>query len=248
MLNQNVLIAFSDSKSIASEAYRILRTNLQFSSFDKEIKTIVVTSSTPGEGKTTTIANLAITIAQAGVKVLLVDTDLRKPRIHSLFGLNNSKGITTLLAQHGELKDYVNSVGINNLDVLKSGPIPPNPSELLGSNAMKNFIQKAKENYDIILLDSAPVGSITDAAVLSAISDGVIFVVNSGKVDCEIVKRAKESLENVKANMLGVVLNNVTKQNQDGYYQYEYYGEEQTEEASKKKKEKKKKEKEVNKC
>jgi len=248
MLNQNVLTAFSDPKSIASEAYRVLRTNLQFSSFDKQIKTIVVTSSTPGEGKTTTIANLAITIAQSGAKVLLVDTDLRKPRIHNLFGLNNSKGITTLLAQHGELKDYIERVSVNNLDILKSGPIPPNPSELLGSNAMKNFIQKAKEDYDIILLDSAPVGAVTDAAVLSAILDGVIFVINSGKVDSEVVKRAKESLENVKANILGVVLNNITKQNQGGYYHYQYYGEEQTEEASKNKKVKKKKEKEVSKC
>jgi len=242
MIGQTMLAVLSNPKSQAAEAYRVLRTNLQFSSFDREIKTIVITSAIPGEGKTTTIANLAITFAQSGSKVLLVDTDLRKPRVHKVFGLDNTKGITTLISQHETIESCVCSIGIDNLDIICCGPIPPNPSELIGSNAMKELIEKFKEQYDVILFDSAPVGTVTDASILGAICDGVILVTKSEAADIDRVKRAKEMLINVNANILGVVLNSINIKNQNSYYYYQYYGEEtDIQESSKHKKEKTKK-------
>jgi len=224
MIGQTMLEVLSNPKSQAAESYRVLRTNLQFSSFDREIKTIVITSSIPGEGKTTTITNLAIAFAQSGSKVLLIDTDLRKPKIHKMFNLENHKGITTLLSQHETVQSCVYNE-IDNLDIICCGPIPPNPSELLGSCAMKDLIEGFKAEYDVILLDSAPVGTVTDAAVLGAICDGVILIAKSGAVDIYAVRRAKEMLKNVNANILGIVLNSMDKKNQNGYYYYQYYGE-----------------------
>lgn len=232
MIVQNTLEVLSNPKSHGAEAYRVLRTNLQFSGFDRKIKTIAVTSSISGEGKTTTVSNLAITFAQFGSKVLVVDTDLRKPRIHKMFGLDNQKGITTLLSQHEEIESSIYNIGIDNLDIVCCGPIPPNPSELLGSYAMKDLIEKFKEQYDVILFDSAPVDIVTDASILGAICDGVILVVKSGVVDMAAVTRAKERLINVNANILGVVLNNITRKNQDNYYYCHYYEEETCKEIS----------------
>ncbi|MGE5328465.1 MAG: CpsD/CapB family tyrosine-protein kinase [Deltaproteobacteria bacterium] len=226
-MEQAMLEVLSNPKSHAAEAYRILRTNLQFSSLDREIKTIVITSSIPGEGKTTTIANLAITFAQSGSRVLLVDTDLRKPRIHKLFGLENNKGITTLLSQHETIESCIYNE-FDNLDIICCGPIPPNPSELLGSYAMKDIIEKFKEQYDVILFDSAPVNNVTDATILGAICDGVILVAKSGIVDIYAVRKAKEMLNNVNANILGVVLNSINNKNQNAYYYYQYYYEEES--------------------
>lgn len=216
------LIVHNNPKSPTSEAYRTLRTNIQFSNIDKNIKSIVVTSSGPGEGKSTVISNLSITMAQVDKKVLLIDADLRKPRIHKVFSLFNNNGLTTVLSENLDYKEVIISTGIGNLDILTSGPIPPNPAELLGSNKMKDFLEKIKEDYDVILLDAPPVGMVTDAAVLSTKCDGLILVCAVGQAIKEAAINAKELLQNVNANILGVVMNKVPT-NEGGYYKYHYY-------------------------
>ncbi|OGO79276.1 MAG: capsular biosynthesis protein [Clostridiales bacterium GWB2_37_7] len=223
MSYKNSLIVHADPKSPIAEAYRVLRTNIQFASVDKPIKTIVVTSSTPGEGKTTTIANLAVTFSQSGSRVLLIDADLRKPRVHKAFDLTNIHGMTTVLAEQRDYKTCINKTDIENLFVLTSGPIPPNPSELLSSNAMKKFLEALCNDFDMILIDAPPVGVVTDAAILSTIVDGTILVVSSGNVEIDAAQRAKLLLEKVNAKLLGVVLNKITKENQGGRYSYDYY-------------------------
>lgn len=229
----NSLIVHTDPKSPISESYRVLRTNIQFASVDKPIKTIAVTSSSPGEGKTTTISNLAIAFAQSGSKVLLIDSDLRKPRIHKVFHLPNNEGLTTILAQHIDYSGCINRCSIDNLYILVSGPVPPNPSELLSSNAMKKFIETLKNDFDIILIDTPPVCVVTDAVILSTIVDGTIVVVSSGNVGIEVVQRAKHLLEKVNANILGVVLNGIKKDNKGSSYNYYYYYSDESERKKK---------------
>jgi protein-tyrosine kinase len=220
------LVVHNNPKSPIAEAYRVLRTNIQFASVDKQVKVIAVTSASPGEGKTTTIANLAVTFAQTGNKVLLVDGDLRKPTIHKVFGMFNAAGMTTALAHHIDYNTCVSVTDVENLYVLTSGPIPPNPSELLASNAMKNLIEKLRADFDIILIDAPPIGVVTDAAILSTIVDGTILVVSSAHVEIEAGKQAKGLLEKVNANIIGVVLNKITKENHKNYYYNYYYYEE----------------------
>lgn len=221
----NDLITLKNPKSPISESYRTLRTNIQFSSLDKNLNTIVVTSSTQGEGKTTTICNLAITIAQSGKSVLLVDCDLRRPRVHKNFDLNNYSGLTNILSGQNEDTDCIKETTIANLSVLSSGPKPPNPSEVLGSKSMKRFVEQMSEKYDYVLLDAPPVGLVTDGAIVSTLADGVILVASSGEVAIEAAKRSKELLENVKANIIGVVLNKVSvaKSQYYKYYYNQYY-------------------------
>lgn len=226
------LITISNPKSPVAEAYRTLRTNIQFSNVDGELQTICVTSSGPGEGKSTTISNLAETFAQAGNKVVLLDCDLRKPHIHKIFKLVNTKGVTTLLSGQGEIED-VTQITESELTVITSGPIPPNPSELLGSKRMKNLLDDLKKIYDIILIDAPPVGLVTDAALLSAIVDGIILVVASGKTDIDGAKRAKQLLENVGARILGVTMTMIPV-SKKGYYGYQYYGYYEENESKKK--------------
>lgn len=235
------LISLSNPKSPISEAYRTLRTNIQFSSFDKEIKCIVITSSGPGEGKTTTITNLAITMAQSNKKVLLIDADLRKPQVHKRFEINNQRGLTNVLAQHIPLEDAVQRTSLEGLDILTSGPKPPNPSEILGSNSMKEFIKEAVEKYDRVMIDAPPVGVVTDPAILSTIADGTILVVSSGKTYIEEAQRAKQLLQNVNANILGVVMNKIPVNGKGyyGYYYYHYYEEDEVAVTSKRKRRKK---------
>lgn len=222
MINENIIVN-TDSKSPISEAYRVLRTNVQYSNIDKQLKTIVVTSSGPMEGKTTTVVNLAVTFAQAGSRVLLIDSDLRKPKIHGFFMLSKDKGLTNLIASHEDHKRYINSSDISNLDILTCGTIPPNPSEVLGSNSMKQFIQKVSKEYDIILIDTPPVGLVTDAAIVSTYVDGTILVANSGHVEIESIKRAKELLDQVNANIIGVVLNKLDKKSGKNRFSDHYY-------------------------
>lgn len=206
-------------KSYVSEAYRTLRTNIQFISIDKNIQTLVVTSSVPGEGKSTVAANLAITMAQLDKKVLLIDADLRKPKIHKIFNKFNFSGLTTVLAEEHDYKAYVEVTDISNLEILTSGPIPPNPAELLGSNRMKDFLEKVKEDYDIILLDSPPVGIVTDAAILSTKCHGVLIVCAAGKVIIKAAVNTKKTLEKVNANIIGVVMNKILIKEKRYYYQ-----------------------------
>lgn len=228
------LITHTNSKSPISEAYRTLRTNIQFSNVDHPIKTLVITSPMISEGKTTTLTNLAETFAQAGNRVIVVDADLRRPRVHQLLSVSNRQGITNVLAGQVELKDAVQVSG-SQIHVLTSGPIPPNPSELLGSTKMKELVRLLSEHYDIVIIDAPPVNVVTDAAILSTFVDGVILAIASGKTEIEAGKRALKSLEAVNANVLGAVMTMmpVTKK---GYYSYQYYSDEEGVETKKKRK------------
>ena len=229
-MDKKNVIANINPKSRSAEAYRILRTNIQFTNIDKTIKSIVITSPGPGEGKSTIIANLAAAIASNSKKVLLIDTDLRKPNIHTFFGLDNSKGVTNVLSEDIEYIKIIQHTDIENLDILVSGPIPPNPSELLGSNKIKLLLNELKNEYDMVLFDSPPVCLVTDAAVLSTIADGVILVCAAGQTTIENAKSAKALLGKVNANILGTVLNKTImrvsryKKIDDYYYEGESHG------------------------
>ncbi len=221
--NANLLISLSDPKSPVSEAYRVLRTNVQFSAIDKPLKSLVITSAGPGEGKSITVCNTAITFAQAGSRVLVIDGDLRKPKIHKIFGLKNRKGLTNILALHEDYHDYVESGPVSNLDILTSGAIPPNPSELLSSRSMKELLGRISEEYDYVLVDSPPVGVVTDASIISTIVDGTVLVVASRQVEAEALRHSRELLDKVNANIIGVVLNKISRSEKGGYYYYYYY-------------------------
>ena len=232
-------------KSPAAEAFRIIRTNLQFSNFNKQLKSILITSAGASEGKTTVISNLAITIAQSGIKILLIDADIRKPSVHKFFGVSNEKGLTNLLILEDKNHcDYIQKTQMDNLDLLLSGPVPPNPSELLGSNSMQKILEDVKSAYDMVLLDTSPVCIVTDPMILSSITDGVILLVNSGKTQIEAVQRAKELLLNVNANIIGVILNRIKRHDSNEYYYNYYYGEDREQKKDKNPKEKIKKLKE----
>ncbi|WP_263479872.1 CpsD/CapB family tyrosine-protein kinase [Cytobacillus oceanisediminis] len=220
-LNRRKLIAKYDPKSPISEQYRNIRTNILYSSIDEEIRSILVTSSGPGEGKSTTAANLAIVFAQQGKTVLLVDADLRKPTVHYTFNLNNTAGLTSILTNQMELMEAIHQYDEKNLYILPSGPVPPNPSELLGSRAMNHFLDKALEEFDIVLFDTPPVLAVTDAQVLANLCHGSILVVSSGKTDKEAVVKTKEQLASSTGKILGVVLNNKKADKKGDYY---YYG------------------------
>lgn len=222
------LIVETDSKSPISEAYRAVRTNLQFAGVGKTMKCISFTSSTPSEGKSTTISNIALAIAQDNKKVLLIDADMRKPVQHQIFGLFN-KGLSNCIAMDMPLEEAIQPSEHPNLDILASGPVPPNPSELLGSQRMEDLLQKVTQIYDYVLIDMPPVLAVTDAAVLSSKVDGVVFVVKSGKISPDEAKLAKTRLEQAGANILGAVLNAVPQRHSGygyGYGYYYYYDEE----------------------
>jgi capsular exopolysaccharide synthesis family protein len=208
-----------EPKSPTAEAYRTLRTNLQFSSVDKDIKSIVVTSSGASEGKSTTASNIAASFVQMGKKVIILDCDFRKPRIHKIFGISNRSGMTNIISEKTTPSDYVTK--FDNLYVLPSGPIPPNPSEMLGSERMKSIIKELEDQYDYVIIDSPPISFVTDAALLSSFADGTILVVASGQTDTRSAASAKEALEKVEANILGVVLTKIPLKG-NGYYKYHY--------------------------
>ncbi|MDD3417094.1 MAG: CpsD/CapB family tyrosine-protein kinase [Lachnospiraceae bacterium] len=216
------LIVHNSSKSPVSEAYRGIRTNIQFANVDNNIKTILMTSSAPGEGKTTTLCNVAMTMADAGHKVIIIDCDLRKPRIHKFFEVSNRVGITDILLKGEDFKSFLRGGFHPNLEIITSGKIPSNPSEILYSNAMKNLIEKIKMEYDYVFIDTPPVIAVTDAVIMSQYIDGVVLVCSSGKTEVEMVKKAKESLAKVNANILGVVLNKIPLKGQK-YANYYYY-------------------------
>jgi len=215
------LITLNAPKSVISEQYRNIRTNIQYSSVDSEINSILITSSEPGDGKTTTISNLAVTFASLGNRVLLIDADLRKPQLHHVFKLDNHEGLSTMLSKNLPLSETVQKTQSVNLDVLTSGPIPPNPSELLSSKKMELLIAQMKESYDYVLFDTPPILAVSDAQIVTRYCDGTLLVVKSNKTEKENIKKAKELLEFTNSNLMGVVLNGV-KENKSTYY---YYGE-----------------------
>lgn len=204
------LITVADPRSPVSEAYRTLRTNLDFSSLDKPIKTMLVTSAGPEEGKSTVLANLAVTTAQTGRKVILVDCDLRRPTLHNLFNLKNDVGLTTMVVNDVTMESPpLQDTGVEGLQLVPSGPLPPNPSELLGSRRMEEIIAALLKRADVVFFDAPPVIAVTDAAVLATKVDGVLLVINAGGTKRDYAKVAKTRLEKVNANLLGAVLNNV---------------------------------------
>ncbi|WP_317011376.1 CpsD/CapB family tyrosine-protein kinase [Niallia taxi] len=215
------IIAKYDPKSPISEQFRTIRTNILFSNVDEEIRTIMVTSSGPGEGKSTTTANLAVVFAQQGKSVLLVDADLRKPTVHYTFNTLNTSGLTSVLTNQMSLMEAVQNNDEKNLFILPSGPIPPNPSELLSSRAMLHFIEQALEEFDIILFDTPPVLAVTDAQILANLCQGSVLVVSSGKTEKDSLVKTKELLSVSNGKILGVVLNNKKLDKNSNYY---YYG------------------------
>ena len=221
--NQNLQLIWEEgAHSIAAEAYRTLRTNIALSQVDKPIRTLLVTSCIPREGKSTTVANLGVTFALAQQKVLIIDADLRRPILHRLFGIPNSQGLTHMLSDAVEYDQVFTPTKIANLWIVTCGIIPPNPSELLGSQKMKVFLERVQEQFDLILLDSPPISSLADASVLGSIVDGVLFIVKANTASRDIIEKAKDQLETVGANIIGVVLNDVDIK-RDGYYKYYYY-------------------------
>ncbi|WP_047983568.1 CpsD/CapB family tyrosine-protein kinase [Ornithinibacillus californiensis] len=215
------LITKMSPKSPISEQFRTLRTNLQFASVDEELKTILVTSSSPSEGKSSSIANLAVVYAQQGKKVLLVDADLRKPTVHYTFRFDNLKGLSNILVGDISIPEAVVQTDIQGLDVIGCGPIPPNPSELLGSKRMEKFIQDSKEVYDVILFDTPPVLAVTDAQILANIVDGTLLVIRSKQTEYEAAQKSVDALQPAKAKFLGTILNDRDKSDSNYYY---YYG------------------------
>ena len=254
MVREACFIPNFGPQSILAESFRSLRTNIQFSALDKNIKSIVLTSASPLEGKTSVAANLAIAMAQAGSKTLLLDTDLRKPNLYRIFGLDASPGVTELLLSNYDFSETVKTVtdimmgkismdkimltpGVDNLHIVTCGTIPLNPAELIQSQKFKSFIDEIQDQYDVVLMDTPPLISAADASILAINADAVLLVYRAGKVARGILKRAKAQLEQVKANIIGVVLNDVKAEmslDYDKYYQYYYYGKEAKKEKRKK--------------
>lgn len=220
------IVTLKNPMSPISEAYRILRTNIQFSSPDKKLQSILITSSGPSEGKSTTSVNLAVSLAQTGNRVIIVDCDQRKPNVHKLFTISNITGLSNLLVGEATVDEAIIDSGVENLYILPAGRRPPNPSELLASEKMKTLLETLRETFDYIILDTPPVIMVTDAQLLSKYADGCILVVASGQADREAAVKAKELLENANAKILGIVLNKLDTKRRGyyGYYSENYYG------------------------
>ncbi|MDQ2085669.1 polysaccharide biosynthesis tyrosine autokinase [Herbivorax sp. ANBcel31] len=217
------LIVKNDPKAAATEAFRELRTNLHYINIDKEVKTLVLTSPSMGDGKSVTAANLAVTLAKSGKKVLIVDADLRKPKVHHYFGVKNNVGLTNIIT---DTKDSIKSKAIgnteiSNLEIITSGPVPPNPYEMLSSNKMHSFVDEVKDEYDIVIFDTPPVGQVTDAAILAGLADGTMLVLASAGTRIDMAKRACKALEGVNAHMVGTVLTKIDFK-KTSYYGYNY--------------------------
>jgi capsular exopolysaccharide synthesis family protein len=220
-LRKRFLLTTLENRSPAAEQFRTLRTNMQFIQIDKRLKTLVVTSPLPGEGKSTIAANLSIVLAQQESRVLLIDTDLRKPSVHYTFEIPNNIGFTNVVTNQAGITNAVKRTFNPNLSVLSSGPLPPNPSELLASKRMKRFIEEAKKQYDYIVFDAPPVNAVTDGLILSSMVDGTILVIRNGKTEIEQAKKAVSSINKVEGNLLGAVLNDCPVTDNPYSYYYE---------------------------
>ncbi|WP_339321476.1 CpsD/CapB family tyrosine-protein kinase [Paenibacillus sp. FSL W8-0194] len=221
-INDRSLIVSVNPTSTISEVYRLLRTKIHYLSKDHESKLIMVTSALAGEGKTTTICNLATTYALEGKKVLLIDADLRKPSLHRIFSLPNNHGLSTLLSGGTSAHSAIQETMVGYLSLLPSGPVPMNPSELIDSTAMRELLESLKQDYDVILIDTPPVLAVTDPVITSTLCDGVVMVVATGRVKKDHLRKAKEQLEHVNARMLGIVLNRMNREDQQIFYMDDY--------------------------
>ena len=215
------LITVTQPKSPVAEQYRTIRTNIEFMAVDREIQVILVTSATQGEGKSTTSSNLAVAYAQQGKKVLIIDTDMRRPTVHYTFRVANGLGLSSLLTRQAELEKAILPTKVDSLSILTAGPIPPNPAELLSSKAMESLILKLRNEYDVIVLDAPPLLQVADSRITSKLTDGVVLVVGCTTSDRQRVLKAKEQLELAEAKILGVVLNR-RELTDDSAYQYYY--------------------------
>ena len=212
------------NRSAALEAFRVLRTNLQFVSVDRALKTLVITSPSPGEGKSVVSANLAISMAIDGRKVILVDTDLHRPRLHRIFKARNNIGLTSaLLELPSHLDDLLQETDVPNLYLLTTGPLPPNSAELLGSERMKTLFGELTQRADVVIFDTPPITVLADAAILSSQTDGVLLVLNSGRTRREPARRALQALKRVDARVVGATLNRMPTRGAGYYYYYDYY-------------------------
>ncbi|AWE09225.1 capsular biosynthesis protein [Lysinibacillus sp. 2017] len=217
------LVTISETKSFILEQFRTIRTNITFSMPDQELKTILVTSSTPGEGKSTNAANLGVVFAQEGKRVLIIDADMRKPTLHQTFKTFNKVGLSNVIAKKAAFYEAIQETFIVGLYVITSGPIPPNPSELLSSKAMDALLLDVKKDFDIIIIDSPPLLSVSDSQILANKCDGTILVVNAGVVEKSAVQKATAILSTSQSKILGVVLNNyVTPGHQKYYEEYNF--------------------------
>lgn len=217
------LFALNDPKSPVVEAFRTLRTNISFASADRPYKVILVTSPTPEDGKSTVVANLGMVMAQAGLKVVIVDADLRKPTQHKVFGVANSHGLVNVLVQNQAIADVVLNGPTDGLQLITSGPIPPNPSELFISNKMTTVISELRDSYDTVLIDSPPVIAVTDSTLLASRVDGVVLVIKSGITRLDLINNAIDQLKKANNRFMGVILNQV-KVSAGDYNYYYYYG------------------------
>jgi non-specific protein-tyrosine kinase len=219
----NNLISTHEPLSLETEAYRTLRANVRVSFVDEPLRTLVVTSPSASEGKTTTLANLGVVMAQAGNRVVLVDTDLRRSMLHKSFEVPNREGLTNALLEDEPVLDgWLRETEIENLRVLTSGPLPPNPSELLGSQKMRKLIERLKDEADIILFDTPPILMLSDASVLAMETDGVLLIADAGRTRRTAARQSVERLQQLGVNVVGVVLNRVRPKRSKSYEYYQY--------------------------
>src|SRR5689334_17280817 len=224
-----------DSRSPLAEAYRHLRTSVLLSTAGHAPKSLLVTSSLPGEGKTTTAVNTAISLAQTGANVIIIDADMRRPRLKSIFGLQGTLGLSSILSSEvaeAEILGMIATDEQTGLNILTSGPIPPNPAELLGSPQMRNLLSTLQDRFSHVIVDSPPVSSFTDGVLIASMVDGVLLVVHGGKSSRHVVRRSRQLLQDVGAKIFGVVLNNTSVDSHDYYYYQRYYSQKYYEKES----------------